>query len=329
MNAVLAPRLARREFLGRLGPTALGLLAACALLPSAAAAQPPAAAQSSGTLTVGMVAEPTSMNPGQQPDQNSERIHSNIFDTLVAYDTQFNLQPSLATSWDVAPDGQTITFHLRDGVKFHDGSAFNAAAVKFTFDRMFQGRDPAFETTGPYPFANAYYGTITSIDAPDNLTAVFHLSRPDSVLLSNLTYTDAAIVSPTAFARLGKDVARNPVGTGPFKFNAWQNGVGVSLDGYPSYWGGAPGVSKLVFRPILEDQARVVELLSGGVNFIVDVPPDNIDQIKSDSGFKFDAQAGPHVWWLTLNVTKRRSMTSVCARPSTTRSTRRQSPMTS
>jgi peptide/nickel transport system substrate-binding protein len=136
------------------------------------------------------------------------------------------------------------------------------------------------------------------------LTAVFHLKRSDSVLLSNLTYTDAAIVSPAAFQTSGKDVARKPIGTGPFKFDDWQNGVGVSLEANPNYWGGAPGSSKLIFRPILEDQARVVELMSGGVNFIIDVPPDNLDQIKSNPAFTVMTQPGPHVWWLTLNVTK-------------------------
>src|SRR5262249_305283 len=129
MSGASSRRLARREFIIGIGSTALGLLAVSALAPAATAVAS-SFAQSGGTLTVGMVAEPTSMNPGQQPDQNSERIHSNIFDTLVAYDTQFNLQPSLATSWETAADGQTVTFHLRDGVKFHDGSPFNAAAVK-------------------------------------------------------------------------------------------------------------------------------------------------------------------------------------------------------
>ena len=91
----------------------------------------------------------------------------------------------------------------------------------------------------------------------------------------------------------GKDYSQNPVGTGPFKFVSWEHNQRVTLEGNPDYFEGAPHLQNLVFRPIVEEQTRLTELLSGGVNFIVDVPPDNIAQIKEDPNFTFMEQPGP------------------------------------
>jgi peptide/nickel transport system substrate-binding protein len=255
-----------------------------------------------GTLIVGLVAEPTSLDPGQLTDINSMRLVRNIYDGLTGFEPgTFTIKPLLAESWDISDDGLTYTFHLRDGVVFHDGTPFNADAVKFAFDRMLDEEHP-YHDTGPFPFASFYFGAIDEIEVVDDQTAIMHLKQPYAPLLNTLAVACGFIPSPEAVKTLGKDYSQSPVGTGPFKFVSWEHNQRVTLEGNSEYFEGAPLLQNLVFRPIVEEQTRLTELLSGGVNFIVDVPPDNIAQIKEDPNFTFMEQPGPHIWWVTINT---------------------------
>ena len=263
------------------------------------------AAAAGKTLVVGLVAEPTSMDPGQLTDINSMRVLSSVYDTLIRFkEGSFTQEPGLATAWKISPDGLTYTFTLRKGVKFHDGTPFDAEAVKFTYDRLLDPKHP-FADTGPFPFASFYYGAIKEVAAVDPGTVRFTLKQPFSPLLNNLTLNTGRIVSPAAVKKWGKEFASHPVGTGPFKFASWDKNVRIVLDANSGYWGGAPKLDRLVFRPLVEEQTRVTELLSGGVDFIVDVPPDNVEQVKKDARLVFYSQPGPHIWWVTLNVQKK------------------------
>ena len=255
-----------------------------------------------GTAVVGLVAEPVSLDPGQLTDINSMRLVRNIYDGLTGFEPgTFQIRPLLAKSWDIAEDGLTYTFQLREGVKFHDGTPFNADAVKFAFDRMLDPNHPYHET-GPFPFASFYYGAIQETQVVDELTVRMILKQPYAPLLNTLAVACGFIPSPEAVKTYGKDYNQHPSGTGPFKFVSWDHNVRVTLERNPDYWDGAPRLDNLVFRPITEEQTRVTELLSGGVNFIVDVPPDNIAQIKDEPTFQFVEQPGPHIWWATINT---------------------------
>jgi peptide/nickel transport system substrate-binding protein len=110
------------------------------------------------------------------------------------------------------------------------------------------------------------------------------------------------IVSPHAVQTSRKDFAQNPVGTGPFKFVSWDHNVRITLTANPDYWDGAPALQQIVFRPLADEQTRITEFLSGGVDIIYDVPPDNIDQVQNTPNAVFLSQPGPHVWWVTLNT---------------------------
>ena len=266
---------------------------------------PSGTATTPGTLVVGLVAEPTSMDPGQLHDINSMRVLANIYDTLVRFKPgTFNLEPSLATSWTISPDGLMYTFKLRQNVRFQDGTPVDAAAIKFVYDRLLDPSHP-YHNTGPFPFATFYYGAIKETRVVDPFTVRFVLKQPFSPFLHNLTLNTGRIVSPAAVKRWGKEFASHPVGPGPFSFVSWDKNVRIVLQRNAAYWDGAPKLNRLVFRPLVEEQTRVTELLSGGVDFIVDVPPDNIAQIKSDSRFQVYEQPGPHIWWVTLNTKKK------------------------
>ncbi len=196
------------------------VLAICALLCAGLWVSPGRAA-TPGTLVVGLVAEPTSLDPGQLTDINSMRVLSNVYDTLVRFSPgTFDLRPGLATSWTISPDGLTYTFTLRKGVTFHDGTPFTADAVKFTYDRLLDSEHP-YHDTGPFPFAVFYYGAIRETRAVDPYTVRFTLKQRFSPLLHNLTLNTGRIVSPAAVKKWGKEFASHPVGTGPFTFVSW------------------------------------------------------------------------------------------------------------
>ncbi len=255
-----------------------------------------------GTVVVGLVAEPTSLDPGDLTDINSMRLVRNIYDGLTGFEPEtFTIKPLLAESWEVSEDGLTYDFKLREGVTFHDGTPFNADAVKFAFDRMLDPEHP-YHDTGPFPFASFYFGAIDNIEVVDEFNARFNLKQPYAPLLNTLAVACGFIPSPEAVMAFGQDYNQNPVGTGPFKFVSWEHNQRVTLEGNPDYFEGAPALANLVFRPIVEEQTRLTELLSGGVNFIVDVPPDNIAQLKEDPTFTFMEQPGPHIWWVTINT---------------------------
>ena len=295
-----ASGLTRRDMLKMAGLT-LAATAAPALSPF----MPLASAQEvpqGGTVVVGLVAEPTSLDPGDLTDINSMRLVRNIYDGLTGFEPEtFTIKPLLAESWEVSEDGLTYDFKLREGVTFHDGTPFNADAVKFAFDRMLDPEHP-YHDTGPFPFASFYFGAIDNIEVVDEFNARFNLKQPYAPLLNTLAVACGFIPSPEAVMAFGQDFNQNPVGTGPFKFVSWEHNQRVTLEGNPDYFEGAPALANLVFRPIVEEQTRFTELLSGGVNFIVDVPPDNIAQLKEDPTFTFMEQPGPHIWWVTINT---------------------------
>ena len=243
--------LSRRRFVQTLGAgVVLGVAAPTLLAPVGSAAPASnAAAAAPGTLVIGLVAEPTSLDPGQLTDINSMKLLGAMYDTLVRFKPDsFDLAPSLATSWDISSDLMLYTFKLRPGVKFHDGTDFSADAVKFTYDRLLDPNGP-YADTGPFPFAPGYYGSIAETIVVDPLTVQFRLNRQDASLINAFTLNTGRIVSPQAVKTSRKNFAQNPVGTGPFKFVSWDHNVRITLTANPDYWDGAPALSQLIFRP--------------------------------------------------------------------------------
>ncbi|WP_322866867.1 ABC transporter substrate-binding protein [Aquicoccus sp. G2-2] len=274
---------------------AAGATLAVAAVPSISAAQTPP-----GVLIVGQIAEPKSLDPAAVTAVNDFRILVNIYEGLTRYKPgTLEVEPGLAESWTISDDGKVYTFKLRDGVSFHDGTPFNAEAVKFNFDRMLDENHP-FHDTGPFPLA-FFFSAVQKTEAIDGHTVKFTLNAPYAPFLSNLAYPTGLIVSPDAVKKSGKDFGRNPVGTGPFKFVEWKSNERVVVERNDDYWGEKAGTKAVVFRPITDANTRVAEMLAGGIDMMVEVPPTALAQFKSDA-FKIVEQAGPHVWFLILNM---------------------------
>lgn len=280
--------------------TRRGLIAAGAALAIGAAAVPATAETPPGVLVVGQIAEPKSLDPAAVTAVNDFRILVNLYEGLTVYKPgTLEVAPGLAESWEISEDGTEYTFRLRPGVVFHDGTPFNAEAVKFNFDRMLDENHPYYDT-GPFPLS-FFFSAIEETSAVDDLTVRFRLNAPYAPFLSNLAYPTGLIVSPAAVMAHGKDFGRNPVGTGPFKFAEWRSNEAVVIEKNPDYWGEPAGTDAVVFRPITDANTRVAEMLAGGIDMMVEVPPTSLSKFEGD-GFRIVEQAGPHVWFLILNA---------------------------
>ena len=276
-------------------------IAATAALLATGAMNAPATAQTPpGVLVVGQIAEPKALDPAAVTAVNDFRILMNVYDGLVRYKSgTLEVEPALATDWDISDDGTVYTFTLRDGVTFHDGAAFDAEAVKFNFDRMLDESHPFYDT-GPFPLA-FFFSAVDTVEAVDDMTVRFTLNGPYAPFLSNLAYPTGLIVSPAAVEQHGADFGRNPSGTGPFRFVEWRSNEAVVVERNPDYWDGASSLEAVVSRPITDANTRVAEMLAGGIDLMVEVPPVALSEFQGDA-FTVSEQAGPHVWFLILNA---------------------------
>ncbi len=281
--------------------TRRGLMVAAGAAVIAGGLSGPAAAQTPpGVLIVGQIAEPKSLDPAAVTAVNDFRILVNVYEGLTRYKSgTLEVEPALATGWEISADGTEYTFTLREGVTFHDGTPFNAEAVKFNFDRMLDESHP-FHNTGPFPLA-FFFSAVETTEVVDDVTVKFTLNAPYAPFLSNLAYPTGLMVSPAAVEASGADFGRNPVGTGPFKFAEWRSNEAVVVERYDDYWGEVAGTQAVVFRPITDANTRVAEMLAGGIDMMVEVPPTSLGQFSGD-GFSVAEQAGPHVWFLILNA---------------------------
>jgi len=265
----------------------------------------PVAAQPTGTLVVGLVAEPVNLDPPQVTDLNSTRVGRRIVETLVTFpDESTQVVPGLAESWTISKDGLQYTFKLRRGIAFHDGTPLNAEAVKFSIERQINPNHPAYKL-GKYPFANYFFGNVKAVEVLSDERVAFLLNEPRASFLAVLTSGAASIVSPTAVMKWGPDYPSHPVGTGPFRFASWDRGQRVVLEKNPGYWKYPVKVERVIYRPIVEDQARLTELLTGGLDLIVGVPADNVAPLEKNPKITLLKQVGAHVWYLGMNNQKK------------------------
>lgn len=252
-------------------------------------------------LVVGQLSEPRSLDPATVTGADDFRIIVNMFEGLVRFAPgSLEPAPGLAESWEILDGGKTYLFRLRPNLRFHDGEPLDAEAVKFSFERMLDPSHPA-AVTGPFPLA-FFFSAIKRVEAVDPLTVRFRLDEPYAPLLANLAHPAGSIVSPTAVLKLGKGFGRAPVGAGPFRFAIWESNRQVRLERFDAHHGGAPKLAALVFRPIADANARASEMLAGGLDVMVELPPDTLQSFRDQSRFALHEAAGPHLWHLILNA---------------------------
>lgn len=270
-----------------------------------------------GTLVFGRGGDSVGLDPAYETDGNSFLVCDNIYEALVFYkDESTALEPGLASSWDISKDGKTYTFHLRKGVKFHDGTPFNSDAVVFSIGRMMKDRKVKFfgkgwdipkqERPPEYWLSMEMDATIDSIEAVDEYTVVFKLKRVEAPFLANMGMDFADIISPTAFLKNPGEFLRNPVGTGPYKFVKWIRDDRIILERNKDYWdkSGGPYLDKVVFRAIPENPVRFLELKGGNIHICQFPNPADVPLAKKDPNLKLISQPGMNIGYLSFNHTK-------------------------
>jgi peptide/nickel transport system substrate-binding protein len=258
----------------------------------------PVSALAAGKLTVSSPQDPGSWDPIDTFLVNWASVATNIFDGLTYRGPDLKLVPGLATSWEVLDNGMRIRFKLREGVKFHDGEPFDAAAVKFTFDRLL-GPEGA---KGPQ---QSNYNSIGSVEVIDPSTVDFRMKVPDPVILTKLAGYGAMIVPPKYIQEKGDDYFNaHPVGTGAFKFVSYEPKVNIRLAANPDYWGGAPKISDLEYRFIAEPATAIAELQAGRVDLVIPptIPIGMIPTVEGDSKLAIVTSPGPTVYALRFNT---------------------------
>jgi peptide/nickel transport system substrate-binding protein len=227
-------------------------------------------------------------------NNSSGFVMATIYDCLVNYKSgTVEVGPGLAESWGVSDDGLTYTFHLRKGVTFHDGTAFNAQSFVKGLDRLKKDDPNSIYNTGPVEsYIDFTYGAVDSYKAVDDNTVSFHLKNAFSPFLTSLAMVWNGVVSPDAAAKLGKEFRSKPVGTGPFIFKEWRHNDQIILEANKNYWGGTPKLDRLIFKINPDAQASLLALRQGDVHILADVNSQLIPAIKPDSNLVLMTQPG-------------------------------------
>jgi peptide/nickel transport system substrate-binding protein len=249
---------------------------------------------SGGTLTVAMQNDAKSLDPTFQINFSERQPLYLIYNTLVGLAPDFSIIPELAERWETAPDGKTLTLHLRGGVKFHDGTDFNAAAAKWNLERRLDEKVKS-------PSRQQLAEVVASIEAPGDTKLVINLKNPAPSLLGMLGQREGFMISPQAAEKHGENLGQNPVGTGPFIFRSWTQGQKIVLEKNPRYWeAGKPYLDGVTFMLISNAAVSVPRLLTREVDFVSGLSPLDIRTLGQASNITL--APGPGSRWLALQM---------------------------
>jgi peptide/nickel transport system substrate-binding protein len=268
------------------GRTILFLIVAVSVLPLLSCSQAP----DPNTLVMIIESSPTDLDPRVGLDAQSERIDELIFDALLTRDEHLNVQSGLAERWEV-PDPLTYVFHLHRGVTFHDGRPLTSRDVKWTFDSLLEGKVRSTKT--------ATYRFVDRIDAPDDLTVVFHLKEPYASLLWNLSEGAIGIVP---YGALG-EMTRTPMGSGPFKFVSAEQDKEVILERNDHYWGATPRLSRVRVAVVPDPTTRALELRKGSADVAINaLTADTVVALAKESNLQIERAPGTILSYIGFNL---------------------------
>jgi peptide/nickel transport system substrate-binding protein len=288
----VAPTAAAAATTAPAATTAAAATAAPAATTAAAPTTAAATASAGGEIVVGKDQEAPGLDPAKNPAQAAIRVFDLMYSRLTRLDQQMRPQPDLAERWDISPDGKTYTFHLRQGVKFHNGRDLTSADVKYTYERIINPDTASI--------AKSFFDPIDHIDTPDPSTVTIVLKAPNTPFLVNTSATWAGIVAKEIVDANNGDLNKVDAGSGPYMLQEWTPDTRTVLVKNPNYYvPGQPATSKITFQIMPDENARIAALRTGNIQFTV-LSAAGYDTLKSDSSVK--AVEGPTLSYAYLGM---------------------------
>jgi glutathione transport system substrate-binding protein len=251
-------------------------------------------------LVVVLEAEPTSLDPQNSTDGNSGNVQDSIFEGLLTFDSKMNIVPLLAKSYSFNEDATAITFELKKGIVFHDGTPFNAEVVKENLDFV---RD---EKNG---LARAgFFKFINEVVVDNEYKVTIKSKEPNSAMAAYMAHNSASFKSVEEIKKKKADpnynLDRNPVGTGPFKFVEWRDGVGVKLKAFDNYWDkeNQPKISGIVYKPVTEANTRVNMLKTGEADVVTKLPTQNVKELSDNKDINVFTGPSLNVFYVGMSL---------------------------
>lgn len=276
-------------------PSSSSLRWASALLGLAAlAASGTALAAKDVVLSIGY--QPETLDPYNTNTTITTAVTKTFYEGLFQFDKDLKVQNVLAESYDVSKDGLVYTIKLRSGVKFHDGTDFNAEAVKFVLDRVLNQDNKLLRYN--------QFNRVSKVEALNPTTVRITLKEPFGPFINSLAHASAAMISPTALKKWGnKDIAFHPVGTGPFEFVEWKQTEAVKAKKFDGYWKkGYPKVDTVSWKPVLENNTRAAMLQTGEADFAYPIPYEQAELLKKSDKLEVVTTPSIITRFLTFNV---------------------------
>ncbi len=252
-------------------------------------------------LIFGSSGDVTTLDPGDSDDGETNQRLDNIFEGLVQFKPgTVEIEPCLATSWEISEDGKEILFHLRKDVLFHDGTPFNADAVIFSFARMYDKKHP-FHSYGKWSYWDWCFSDIDRVEKVDDFSVKIILKNINASIMISLVMTTVCIVSPDNHEKLGEDASKHPCGTGPFKFVEWIKDDQITLMANKNYWREIPKIDKLIFKVIPDGANRLKALIANEIQGMEYPNPADLDNIRSNPDLKLMQEPGMNVGYMAIN----------------------------
>lgn len=261
-------------------------LGAMLLAPAAAVAR---------DLTVAIQNNLTGLDPTNVNDTLSQTSLRLIYQGLFGFDPEMNLVPLLAEGYESNEDATEFTITLREGVQFHDGTPFNAEAVKVNIDRL---RNPDNNLS-----RRSLVSMVQDVEVVDDHTVKLILDAPFGAMIASLAHPGAMMISPAALEEYGSDIDRNPVGTGAFTFTNWSADT-LEVARNEDYWKGPAQVENIIIRSVPESGARMAMLQTGEAQFVPNFPPELMQVVQNNPDLQVETSPSIVEWYVALNNNK-------------------------
>jgi peptide/nickel transport system substrate-binding protein len=261
----------------------------------------------SNTLVFSRGSDAQKLDPADVDDGESVKTLNQICEGLLRFKPgTLELEPWLAESYSLSDDGLKITFKIREGIIFHDGTPVTAEAAAFSFLRQMDKEHPGHLPGAIFQYWTSLYSDIETVTVEGPMTLTMGLRQPNATILFSLAAFPAYLISPQSLVDYGQDMVRNPVGTGPYQFSSWEPNQAIILKKFDNYWGEPAGFERLVIKSVPENAVRLLDLKAGKTQILDGLQPAEVQPLIEDPNFDVYHEPGMNFCYLAINETAER-----------------------